>query len=60
MFSRVENFYITDVTVKMLGMKCRDLSHLFLAGCPRVSDNGMKSLSRLKKLEVLNIADCVR
>ena len=56
----VENHYITDATMKILGMKCRDLNHLFIAGCLRITDNGMKALSRLKKLQVLNVADCNR
>ena len=49
---------LTDNALRSLGRACRDLQHVYVAGCSRVSDQGVKALSHLKKLQVLNIADC--
>lgn len=55
-----DNSVLTDVTLRALGKACRELNHLYIAGCYRVSDQGMKAIANLKKLKVLNIADCTR
>ena len=51
---------IGDVTLRAIGKACRDLSLLYIAGCSRISDHGLKGLASLRKLQVLNIADCNR
>lgn len=56
----LDNTALTDVTLRAFGKACRDLSHLYLAGCSRVSDQGLRALGSLRKLQVLNIADCTR
>lgn len=55
-----DNSVLTDVTLRGLVKDCKELNHLHLAGCSRVTDQGLKALSFLKKLQVLNIADCTR
>lgn len=55
-----DNSTITDVTLRAFGKGCRELSHLYLAGCSRLSDQGLRALKSLRKLQVLNIADCTR
>ena len=51
---------LTDVSLRVLSRGCRDLHYLHLAGCSRLSDKGLSEVKRLKKLSVLNIADCTR
>lgn len=55
-----DNHVLTDATLRAFGKACRDLNHLYVAGCSRISDQGMRGLANLKKLQVLNVADCVR
>ncbi len=56
----LDNLVITDSTLRALGKACRDLQQVYFAGCSRITDQGMKALGSLKKLQVLNIADCSR
>lgn len=51
---------ISDVTLRALGKACRELQHVYLAGCSRITDQGLRALGSLRKLQVLNIADCTR
>lgn len=53
------NNFLTDLTLRAFG-KCKELNHLYLAGCSKITDQGMRALAHLKKLQVLNVADCVR
>ena len=55
-----DNSSISDVTLRAIGKACRELTLLYIAGCCRISDHGLKGLASLKKLQVLNIADCNR
>ena len=55
-----DNTCLGDGTLRSMGRDCRELNHLYLAGCSRVTDQGMKGLASLKRLQVLNVADCVR
>lgn len=55
-----DNPIVTDATLRVIGKFCRELTHLYIAGCSRVSDHGLRGLAGLKKLQVLNMADCVR
>ena len=58
--SCADNLVITDVTLRALGKACRELTHVYIAGCSRISDQGLRALSNLKKLQVLNVADCTK
>lgn len=51
---------ISDMSLRALGKVCRDLRHVYLAGCSRITDHGMKALGTLRQLQMLNIADCIR
>ncbi len=55
-----DNTTLTDATLRSLAKVCRDISHLYLAGCSRITDQGLRALGSLRKLQVLNIADCTR
>lgn len=46
--------------MRALAKACRDLQHVYLAGCSRITDQGLRALGSLRKLQVLNIADCTR
>lgn len=58
--SHADNLVLTDSTLRSLGKACRDLQQVYLAGCSRVTDQGLRALGSLKKLQLLNIADCSR
>ena len=51
---------MSDVALRALSRACKDLQVVYLAGCSRVTDQGLKALSHVKKMRVLNIADCSR
>ena len=51
---------ISDMSLRALGKVCRDLRQVYLAGCSRITDHGMKALGTLRQLQMLNIADCIR
>lgn len=55
-----DNMLISDMSLRALGKVCRDLRHVYLAGCSRITDHGLKSLGTLKQLQMINIADCIR
>ena len=55
-----DNSKLSDVTLRALGKACRELQLLYLAGCSRITDQGLKALGGLRKLQVLNVADCSR
>lgn len=48
------------MSLRALGKVCRDLRQVYLAGCSRITDHGMKALGTLRLLQMLNIADCIR
>ena len=56
----LDNSLITDVSLKALGKVCRNLEAINISGCSKITDHGLKALSQLKLLAVLNVADCVR
>ena len=51
---------ISDMSLRALGKVCRDLRQVYLAGCSRITDHGMKALGTLRQLQMLNVADCIR
>ena len=56
----IDNDIISDQSMRVLAKSCRDIQVLCLPGCSHISDQGLKALGHLKKLHVLNIADCTR
>lgn len=56
----LDNTMISDMSLRALGKVCRDLRQVYLAGCSRITDHGMKALGTLRQLQMLNVADCIR
>ncbi|XP_063304225.1 F-box and leucine-rich repeat protein 13 [Pelobates fuscus] len=58
---RIEgNNRITDVSIKTISKSCPSLKHIYLADCQKITDIGLKTVSSLKNITVLNVADCIR
>jgi len=51
---------LTDMSLRALGKVCRDLRQVYIAGCSRITDHGMKALGTLRQLQMVNVADCIR
>ncbi|KAF6085843.1 F-box and leucine rich repeat protein 13 [Phyllostomus discolor] len=54
------NKRITDACFKSIGKHYPNISHIYMVDCKRITDSSLKSLSPLKRLRVLNLANCVR
>ncbi|XP_008053314.1 F-box/LRR-repeat protein 13 isoform X2 [Carlito syrichta] len=54
------NKRITDACFKFIDKNYPNISHVYMADCKRITDNSLRSLSPLKQLTVLNLANCVR
>ena len=54
------NQRISDLSLKVIGMQCPNLEHLYVADCQRLTDASLKSLNMCRNLVVANFADCVR
>ncbi|XP_060578635.1 F-box and leucine-rich repeat protein 13-like isoform X2 [Ruditapes philippinarum] len=54
------NHRISDVSLRVIGMHCSNLEHIYIADCQRLTDLALKSLASCKFLTVANFADCVR
>ncbi|XP_078199179.1 F-box and leucine-rich repeat protein 13 isoform X17 [Callithrix jacchus] len=54
------NKRITDASFKFMDKNYPDLSHIYMADCKGITDSSLRSLSPLKQLTVLNLANCVR
>lgn len=54
------NQCITDAAFKLIAKNCLELEHVYVTDCIKITDGSLKSLSQLKNLIVLNMADCVR
>ncbi|KAM4676673.1 F-box and leucine-rich repeat protein 13 [Discoglossus pictus] len=58
---RIEgNSRITDASIKTLCKACPNLNHIYITDCQKITDIGLKAVSALKNIIVLNVADCVR
>ncbi|NXK50702.1 DRC6 protein, partial [Chauna torquata] len=58
---RIEgNNQITDLSFKLMSKCCPYIRHIHIAGCQKITDVGLKMISRLKYIHVLNVADCLR
>ncbi|XP_054548485.1 dynein regulatory complex subunit 6 isoform X2 [Talpa occidentalis] len=54
------NKRITDACFKYIDKNYPNISHIYMSDCKRITDVSLKSLSPLKQLTVLNLANCVR
>ncbi|XP_054213555.1 F-box and leucine-rich repeat protein 13 isoform X4 [Homo sapiens] len=54
------NKRVTDASFKFIDKNYPNLSHIYMADCKGITDSSLRSLSPLKQLTVLNLANCVR
>lgn len=54
------NKRITDVCFKFIDKNSPSICHIYMVDCNGITDGSLKSLSSLKQLTVLNLANCVR
>ncbi|XP_006775010.1 PREDICTED: F-box/LRR-repeat protein 13 [Myotis davidii] len=54
------NKRITDSCFKHIDKHYPNISHIYMANCKGITDSSLKSLSPLKQLSVLNLANCIR
>ncbi|XP_016075052.1 PREDICTED: F-box/LRR-repeat protein 13 isoform X1 [Miniopterus natalensis] len=54
------NKRITDACFKFIDKHYPNISHIYMVNCKGITDGSLKSLSPLKQLSVLNLANCVR
>ncbi|XP_046525945.1 dynein regulatory complex subunit 6 isoform X4 [Equus quagga] len=54
------NKRITDACFKFIDKNYPNISHIYMADCKGITDGSLRSLSPLKQLTVLNLANCVR
>uniref|UniRef100_A0A8C3X757 F-box and leucine rich repeat protein 13 n=1 Tax=Catagonus wagneri TaxID=51154 RepID=A0A8C3X757_9CETA len=54
------NKRITDACFKFIDKIYPNISHIYMVDCKGLTDGSLKSLSPLKQLTVLNLANCVR
>uniref|UniRef100_A0A452DRV1 F-box and leucine-rich repeat protein 13 n=1 Tax=Capra hircus TaxID=9925 RepID=A0A452DRV1_CAPHI len=54
------NKRITDACFKLIDKSYPNISHIYMVDCKGITDGSLKSLSPLKQLTVLNLANCVR
>nr|XP_044991759.1 dynein regulatory complex subunit 6 isoform X2 [Jaculus jaculus] len=54
------NKRITDACFKCIDKNYPNINHIYMADCKTLTDGSLKSLSPLKQLTVLNLANCVR
>lgn len=54
------NNRITDLSFKLMSKSCPYIKHIYMADCQKITDVGLKIISSLKYILVLNLADCIR
>ncbi|KAF4020043.1 hypothetical protein G4228_011935 [Cervus hanglu yarkandensis] len=54
------NKRITDACFKLIDKSYPNIRHIYMVDCKGITDGSLKSLSPLKHLTVLNLANCVR
>ncbi|KAM6287700.1 F-box and leucine-rich repeat protein 13 [Spheniscus humboldti] len=54
------NNQITDLSFKLMSKCCPYIRHIHMADCQKITDAGLKMISPLKHILVLNVADCIR
>uniref|UniRef100_G3SKT3 F-box and leucine-rich repeat protein 13 n=1 Tax=Gorilla gorilla gorilla TaxID=9595 RepID=G3SKT3_GORGO len=52
------NKRVTDASFKFIDKNYPNLSHIYMADCKGITDSSLRSLSPLKQLTVLNLANC--
>ncbi|KAK4830289.1 hypothetical protein QYF61_009492 [Mycteria americana] len=53
------NNQITDLSFKLISKCCPYIRHIHMADCQKITDAGLKMISPLKHILVLNEADCI-
>ncbi|XP_063998627.1 LOW QUALITY PROTEIN: F-box and leucine-rich repeat protein 13 [Pogoniulus pusillus] len=54
------NNQITDSSFELMSKSCLYIRHIHVADCQKITDAGLKMISPLKHILVLNVADCIR
>ncbi|XP_048952591.1 dynein regulatory complex subunit 6 isoform X2 [Canis lupus dingo] len=54
------NKRITDACFKYIHKNYPNINHIYMVDCKRITDGSLMSLSPLKQLTVLNLANCIR
>ncbi|XP_006140845.2 dynein regulatory complex subunit 6 [Tupaia chinensis] len=54
------NKRISDACFKFIDKNYPNINHIYMADCKEITDSSLKSLSLLRQLTVLNLANCVR
>ncbi|KFQ29905.1 F-box/LRR-repeat protein 13, partial [Mesitornis unicolor] len=54
------NNQITDLSFELMSKCCPYIRHIHLADCRKITDAGLKMISPLEHILVLNVADCIR
>ncbi|KFQ34689.1 F-box/LRR-repeat protein 13, partial [Merops nubicus] len=54
------NNQITDLSLELVSKCCPYIRHIHMADCQRITDAGLKMISPLKHILVLNVANCRR
>ncbi|NXP75009.1 DRC6 protein, partial [Ramphastos sulfuratus] len=54
------NNQITDSSFELMSKSCPYIRHIHVADCQKITDAGLKTISPLKHILVLNVADCIR
>ncbi|XP_037692401.1 dynein regulatory complex subunit 6 [Choloepus didactylus] len=54
------NKRITDACFKFIDKHYPNINHIYMVDCKGITDGSLKSLSPLKQLTVLNLANCIR
>ncbi|XP_023363192.1 F-box/LRR-repeat protein 13 [Otolemur garnettii] len=54
------NKRITDTCFKLMDKNYPNISHIYMADCKGITDSSLKPLSHLRRLTVLNLANCMR
>ncbi|KAM5236427.1 F-box and leucine-rich repeat protein 13 [Ctenodactylus gundi] len=54
------NKRITDASFQLIDQRYPDITHIYMPDCKGITDGSLKSLSHLKQLTVLNLANCLR
>ena len=55
---RYNDFFVTDESLKVLSDNCTLLTSLDLSGCNRITDEGLRYLSKFAMLRELNLFSC--
>ncbi len=54
-YLRLGGDYVDDETLEIVGLRANELEDLYLAGCRKISDAGLKRIANLQTLQVLSL-----